>query len=231
MRMKLRFDATIIINFVLFVVTLLSFSARAEDYVGRVVRVLDGDTITLVPTGKRQIKVRLAEIDAPEPEQPYGTEAKQELSSLVLGKTISVKFQDTDRYAVIVGRVYVDTHDVNADMVRRGAAWVYSKYATDQGLYALEDQARKSKSGLWFLPETVQVPPWEWRRGKRSNPELGFNRPELGDSAEQRGFSCGRKTTCGEMTSCAEAYFYLNKCGIGRLDHDKNGIPCESVCR
>jgi len=43
-------------------------------------------------------------------------------------------------------------------------------------------------------------------------------------------FTCGGKTKCSQMTSCAEAYYYLNKCGLTRLDRDKDGIPCESIC-
>jgi hypothetical protein len=42
--------------------------------------------------------------------------------------------------------------------------------------------------------------------------------------------SCGSKRTCGQMNSCAEAYHYLNDCGLGRLDRDGDGIPCESIC-
>ena len=42
------------------------------------------------------------------------------------------------------------------------------------------------------------------------------------------GFTCGGKSTCGQMNSCAEANFYLNQCGIYRLDRDRDGYPCES---
>ena len=43
-------------------------------------------------------------------------------------------------------------------------------------------------------------------------------------------YFCGSKDTCGEMDSCSEAYYYLNTCGVGSLDRDKDGIPCESLC-
>jgi micrococcal nuclease len=131
------------------------------------VGISDGDTITILDDRKQQIKVRLAEIDTPESAQPYGTRAKQELSGLVFGKTVIVKVQDTDRYGRKVGRVYKDDVDVNAEMVRRGAAWVYRKYARDQRLYALEKQARQNKVGLWSLPEAERIQPWEWRKTKR----------------------------------------------------------------
>ena len=66
--------------------------------------------------------------------------------------------------AEVIGRIYVDDLDVSAEMVRRGATWVYRKYATDKHLYALEDEARADKRGLWGLPEAERMPPWEWRR-------------------------------------------------------------------
>ncbi|SFN02067.1 thermonuclease family protein [Nitrosomonas communis] len=152
---------------ILLYLVLLPLPATAQEYIGRVVGISDGDTLTLLDNQKQQIKVRLAEIDTPESAQPYGSRAKQALSGLAYGKTVIVKVQDTDRYGRKVGRVYTDGLDVNAEMVRIGAAWVYRKYASDQNLYALEKQARKNKAGLWSLPEAQQVPPWEWRKTRR----------------------------------------------------------------
>lgn len=45
------------------------------------------------------------------------------------------------------------------------------------------------------------------------------------------GFSCSGKTKCGQMNSCAEAKYYLNTCGVSRLDGDDDGVPCESICQ
>lgn len=42
---------------------------------------------------------------------------------------------------------------------------------------------------------------------------------------------CNGKKTCKEMSSCAEAKFYLNHCGVTRIDGDGDGIPCEKLCR
>ena len=44
-------------------------------------------------------------------------------------------------------------------------------------------------------------------------------------------FSCDEQKYCKEMRSCAEAKYHLNVCAEGRLDRDKDGIPCENVCR
>ena len=43
-------------------------------------------------------------------------------------------------------------------------------------------------------------------------------------------YKCGKKTKCSQMNSCDEAYFYLEKCGVSKLDRDKDGIPCEKIC-
>ena len=147
---------------------IIGTAATAETIIGMVVGVHDGDTLTLLDDSKTQIKIRLAEIDAPESRQPYGSRAKQELSGLVFGRPAAVQVQDIDRYGRTVGRITVDGLDVNAEMVRRGAAWVYRKYAKDQSLFTIEKQARDAKTGLWALPEAEKMPPWEWRKMSKS---------------------------------------------------------------
>ena len=143
--------------------------AVAGQITGRVVGIADGDTLTVLDGTLRQTKVRLAEIDTPESGQPYGSRAKQALSALVFGKEVRVMVVDTDRYGRTVGRVYADALDVNAEMVRQGAAWVYRKYSRDPSLLLLEQEARAARRGLWALPETERTPPWEWRAAARES--------------------------------------------------------------
>ena len=112
---------------------LLAAPLLAAEYTGKVVSISDGDTMTLlVPDGAsfKQIKVRLGEIDTPERKQPYGTRAQQTLSELAYNKQARVVVQDTDRYGRTVGRVYVGSLDVNAEMIRQGAAWAYRQCVT-----------------------------------------------------------------------------------------------------
>lgn len=209
---------------------LMGFSA---EYSGKVVGISDGDTLTLLTAEKQQIKVRLAEIDTPERAQPYGTRAKQALSGLAFNKQARVVVQDVDRYGRTVGRVYVGNIDVNAEMIRQGAAWVYRQYAKDRTLYGLEDQAKADKRGLWALPEAERCEPWNWRKGSCSMsaatppPQpVGFN------SAKSTGtFTCSTiKKRCAEMTSCEEAKFYLSRCGLKTIDGNHDGVPCEKLC-
>lgn len=111
------------------------------------------------------VKIRLAEIDAPEKRQPFGTRSKQSLSDLCYNKTATVVPVSRDRYGRTVARVSCDGSDANAEQVNRGMAWVYDRYATDKTLYQAQAEAMSSGRGLWS--DIAPVPPWEWRRDKR----------------------------------------------------------------
>jgi endonuclease YncB( thermonuclease family) len=210
--------------------------AFAADLLGQVVGIQDGDTLTLLTPERRQVRVRLYGIDAPESRQPYGTRAQQELSALVFRKQVLVTVEDTDHYGRTVGRIWVDRPDVNAELVRRGAAWVYRQYNRDPALPPLEAEARQAKRGLWALPAGEQVPPWVWwRNGGRATatvqPSAAGRAGATAPSSGTAGLSCGSKRYCTQMSSCAEAQFYFRQCGLSRLDGDRDGVPCEQLCR
>jgi endonuclease YncB( thermonuclease family) len=119
--------------------------ATRIEYLGKVIEIADGDTFALLVC-REQLPIHLAEIDTPEKGQPYGRRARQALSALIYGKTVRVVEIARDRYGRVVGRVYVGNVDVNAEMVRRGAAWVDRKYAKDPSLYELEKEARRRQT-------------------------------------------------------------------------------------
>jgi endonuclease YncB( thermonuclease family) len=200
--------------------------AEREAIAGQVIGVSDGDTLTLLTPENRQVKVRLAEIDAPESGQPYGAKAKQELSELVFGKPIRAERVDTDRYGRTVARVYSGDVDVNAELLRRGAAWAYRDYLTDATLLPIEEEARQAARGLWMLQEDQRIAPWDWRRSSKGAPSAGSSAPAAADNAV-----CGAKRYCKQMANCAEARHYLLNCGLTRLDGDGDGVPCEALCR
>jgi len=219
-------------------IAILAAPLLAAEYAGRVVAVQDGDSLTLlVPDGAsyQQVKVRLGEIDTPESRQPYGQRAKQALSDLAFGQQARVVVQDTDRYGRKVSRVYVGAVDVNAEMIRQGAAWVYRQYLKDQSLLTLEAEAKAAKRGLWGLPETERCPPWDWR--KKACPMSGAASAPTSPAASaptaaaSGGYTCAGKRYCREMTSCEEAKFYLTQCGVSSLDGNHDGVPCEKLCR
>ena len=147
----------------------ISSASQASELTGKVVGISDGDTFTLLTADKQQVKVRLAEIDAPESGQPYGDKSKQTLSGLIFSKDVRVVVQTTDRYGRTVGRPYVGDLDVCAEMVRVGAAWAYREYLRDRSLLTIESDAKAGKRGIWGLSEAQNVPPWEWRRSGGQN--------------------------------------------------------------
>jgi micrococcal nuclease len=139
-----------------------SFPAWA-DFTGKVVRVADGDSVTIL-RDREQIEVRLVDIDAPEKAQPFGNRSRRSLDALVKGREVRVVERGKDSYQRTLGRVYRGEMDVNVEQVRQGMAWVYRQYAEDTTLYSIEAEARERKRGLWRDP--APVPPWEWRRAR-----------------------------------------------------------------
>lgn len=198
----------------------------------RVVALSDGDTFKCLDADKAQHTIRLANVDTPEKDQPYGAKSKQILSSLIFAKQVVVEAQGTDRYGRTIGLVTVAGLNVNRAMVERGAAWVYPQYNQDPSLPALEHQAQAAARGVWGLPQAQIIAPWEWRKlGRSLNAEFTARKQQSALSpASTTGGGCGKRL-CGQMSNCAEAMFHLQKCGVSSLDRDGDGVPCESLCR
>jgi endonuclease YncB( thermonuclease family) len=214
-------------------VTLIMPLAHA-DFSGKVVAVTDGDTVRILDDDSVEHKVRLLGIDAPEKSQPFGNASRKYLALMVAGKDVQVESAKKDRYGRLLGKIWVEpddcpgcgkTLDVNLAQILAGMAWWYQDYARDQSAEDREryktavNETRESKLGLWS--EADAVPPWAWRRGQRA--------PTA--DAVTTNFQCGTKRYCREMTSCEEANFHLRNCGRSSLDGDRNGVPCESICR
>lgn len=129
----------------LLLLPLLSLSACSEGVTGKVVGIADGDTITILTAEKRQVKIRLDDIDSPEKGQEYGQKAKEALSSLIGKKTVRVEISKKDRYGRSIANVYQGDIHVNRWMVDSGFAWHYLKYSKDAALAAAEADARTNE--------------------------------------------------------------------------------------
>lgn len=140
--------------------------AESFDITGRVVRVADGDTISVLDNNNTQHKVRFHGIDTPERDQPYGKAASRALSDLIADQRVGVLQRDIDEFGRTVGVVYLEGKNINLALVQSGHAWWYRRYAgRDDDLRAAEEGARAQRLGLWSAANPV--PPWEWRRGRR----------------------------------------------------------------
>jgi endonuclease YncB( thermonuclease family) len=126
--------------------------------------VADGDTLYATIDG-HSIRIRLAQIDAPEKAQAFGRRSEQSLRELVGKRQVELAWKSLDRYGRPIAQVSVDGLDVNAEQVRRGFAWVFRRYSSDAALIALEARAKSTGLGLWADPHPVA--PWEWRAARR----------------------------------------------------------------
>jgi len=137
----------------------------ASDTRARVVSIQDGDTLTIL-VARKQVKVRLLDIDAPEKRQAFGNRSRQSLAELCARRDATVISAGEDRYGRTLGRVICAGVDANREQVRRGLAWVFTRYAPkDSPLYAVQAEAMGSRRGLW--QDSMPIPPWEWRASKR----------------------------------------------------------------
>jgi endonuclease YncB( thermonuclease family) len=140
---------------------LCASAAATEVLTGRVLKVTDGDTITILTADKHQHKIRLAGIDAPEKKQPFGNRSRQNLSRLAYGKQAQADCPKTDRYGRYVCKVDVGGQDVGLRQIYDDLTWWYRAYAReqtpeDQQRYELEErEARLRKWGLWSDPNPV----------------------------------------------------------------------------
>ncbi len=149
---------------IVILVTILALPAFAANFTGRVVGVVDGDTIDVLHKGKA-VRVRLYGIDCPEKKQRYGKKAKWFTSDLAFRKTVTVIVKSHDRYGRTIGEVILPNgKSLNRELVRAGYAWWYRKYAPKEfELMILQKTSKGLKAGLWA--NTEAVPPWEFRRG------------------------------------------------------------------
>lgn len=143
--------------------------ALAEEFRGRVIAIVDGDTIDVLASDKKQCRVRLHGIDAPERGQPFSTKSKDYLGSLAFGKDVQISAEPGDRYGRVIGRVSSGDEDLNLAMLRAGMAWHYTKYDQSAEYAAAEKSARDSRAGLW--KDKRAIPPWDWRKMPKAERE------------------------------------------------------------
>ena len=144
----------------------LPSDATAGDLLS-VVSVYDGDTLTVL-VDRKPVKVRLAEIDAPELRQAFGIASRDSLRALCAGQVAEVTQTGWDeRNQRPVARVTCRETDVATHLVRNGMAWVWPRYApSDSPLFLIQTNAKAAGRGLWVEPNPIE--PWEWRKAQRA---------------------------------------------------------------
>lgn len=217
---------------------------------GRAGPVQDGDTFDLIAMGGGTVRIRLRDIDAPEDDQPFGDRSRRMLEDLLGNGPLLVAVQGEDRFGRALADVRAGPVFVNQRMVQLGGAWAFEDRLSDTDYLLWQNGARRARAGLWRDDPNLAVPPWSWRRGMRPPPyPPAAPRPQSfsaspvpavaaplpasapasapGAATGVAGFQCGTKTVCRQMLSCEEARYFLTRCGVGSLDGDGDGVPCE----
>lgn len=161
---------------------LASFAAAAETPLGRVVRIADGDSLTVL-VGQRQVKVGINGIDAPEKGQPFAEQSKENLSAMAFRNDARLECHKKDQYGRHVCKVWVQpsdcpscgqTLDVGHAQIISGMAWWFRKYIREQtledrGRYQLIDASKR---------RAARATPWSIGRTRRQqeNPPKRFSR-------------------------------------------------------
>ncbi|MDR1656381.1 MAG: thermonuclease family protein [Deltaproteobacteria bacterium] len=142
--------------------------AAGEHYEGKVERVIDGDTISVLTTDYERIRIRLYGIDAPEKKQNGGAESSRALSKLIDGRQVQVEVEDVDRYNRLVALVTFKGSLINLKLVEDGQAWVYDRYCIRQYVCQkfkeAEKRARQAGVGLWR--DQNAIAPWDYRQNR-----------------------------------------------------------------
>jgi|HubBroStandDraft_6_1064221.scaffolds.fasta_scaffold03715_5 micrococcal nuclease len=162
----MRRVSVVAISLVVAATVLAAAAGRRYSFTGKVVSIADGETLSARDTAQAEHKIHLQGIDSPEKGQAFATEAKDALSSKILGQMVRVDVVELDRSRREVGRVYFGDRFINLEMIRDGFAWRYPPSDRHGEFTPFEGQARALKRGLWADPHPV--PPWEFRRRKRA---------------------------------------------------------------
>ncbi len=141
----------------------ISYLYSQSTYTAKVVGIKDGDTVVVLDSLNYQTTLRLAEVDCPEKNQPFGTKAKQFTSDQIFRKQIKHIVTDIDIYGRSIAKIYYDDNKyLSAEIIKNGLGWHYKKYSTSKKIASFENSARLQKLGLWS--DKNPIAPWDWRR-------------------------------------------------------------------
>lgn len=157
---------------------LAASGAAAQSYVGRVVGVAEGDSLTVIDAQRRHHRIGVAWIDAPGMAQPFGAQSRASLAALVNNREVEVQGSRPDGRGRETAKILAadpncnapacpKIHDVGLMQVTAGMAWWDRRSANEQAESERENyeiaefNAKLRRLGLWNAKNPV--PPWEWR--------------------------------------------------------------------
>ena len=190
----------------------------------KVIKITDGDTVNLLTEHYQTIKVRLDGIDAPERGQEYSNKSTKALGSILGGggKKVHLESLGKDKYDRTIGKIYLpDGTYVNEELVKKGFAWQYIKYNTDEELKAAQEKAQRAKLGLWRGDSPIS--PWEYRaiqkRARQLKVEKASAKIDFSTPSNKKATTTSHWLNTSSMKRHNEGCRYYGR--------TKNGRPCK----
>lgn len=152
-------------NLILSLLVLLPFfecTAQTRTFQGKVIRIADGDTFTVLLDDKTQVKIRVFGIDAPESGQAFGQKSRQWLADRIFGKVVTLEEDSLDKYGRSLSKVFLEGTDVGLESIKAGMAWHYEHFYKSREYAAAMKQARHTGLGLWADKNPIE--PYLWRK-------------------------------------------------------------------
>jgi endonuclease YncB( thermonuclease family) len=143
----------------------------SQNTICKVIRVVDGDTFEIINNGKKQT-CRLENIDAPELKQNFGTNSRDSLQQLILGKELQINIITTDIYGRNVVKAVINNQSIDKIMVQNGWAWHYTLYSNNLELEIDMNNAITNRKGLWACGKEAVCPPWYYRKYNKINKRI-----------------------------------------------------------
>ena len=149
------------IGFALAGLLLCSVLFANEIISGKVITVIDGNTLEVFTSENETYKILLFGIDSPELGQEFGEKAKLHLEKLILNKSVNIEIQGKDRLGNRFGIIKNEGLDPRKELLQEGLAWTSEKQPLPE-LEIIKEKAREKGKGLW--KEQDPTPPWAYRR-------------------------------------------------------------------
>lgn len=145
----------------IFVLLMPMYLLASDVITGKVITVIDGNTLEVFTNDNETYKILLFGIDSPELEQPFGEKAKQFLQKLILDKDVIVEVQGKDRLGNRLGIILIEGEDPREKLLAEGLAWTSEKNPVES-FEMIKEKSKEKGKGLW--KEQEPTAPWVFRR-------------------------------------------------------------------
>jgi micrococcal nuclease len=138
------------------------WTLAGQEITGKVISVIDGNTLEILSSANETHKVMLAGIDSPELQQEFGDKARKFLEKITLDKNVTVKMVGKDRWGNYLAEVVVEgKFDPRVELLKEGLAWTAERNPLPE-LEVYRTKAQEKGKGLW--KQNDPTPPWIYRR-------------------------------------------------------------------